>query len=297
LRERALLALSLALNAIAIAYLAGVYSSYTQLKRHFMELASEYERAQAEIRALREQLNMTSAQLEHYRRLVEHLTRAQPREEQAQELAGRAEVQLVAVKAKPGFLTYSLEGVVLKAIVELKPGQGRVLVSTTPLIGIDLQASLRTAVEVAEQVTGASLSSTDVVVTIVGEEEMEIVDGPSAGAALTLAIIAAIRGEEMPPGIYITGTIEPGGSIGAVGGVLEKASAAAEAGARVFVVPAGQSRIEVPVPVERKLAPGFTLVVYEYKVISLEEYLRQQGYDIKVVEASTIWEAMAAVGL
>ncbi len=297
MRGRALLALSLALNAIALACLAGVYSSYTQLREHTMELASEYERAQTEVRALREQLNMTLAQLEHYRRLVEHLTQPQPRGGEAEEIAGRAEVQLVAVKAKPDLFTYSLEGVVLKAVVELKPGEGRVLVSTTPLIGIDLQASLRTAVSVAEQVTGSPLSSTDVVVTIIGEEEMEIVDGPSAGAALALAIIAAIRGEGIPPGIYVTGTIEPDGSIGPVGGVLEKAAAAAEAGAKVFIVPAGQSKVEVPVPVERKLAPGFTLVVYRYKVVDLGDYLRQQGYEIRVVEASTIWDLISIAGL
>jgi len=66
--------------------------------------------------------------------------------------------------------------------VELREGSGRVLVSTVPRIGIDLQTSSRTAVFVAENLTGARLGETDAIITIEAEEPVEVVDGPSAGA-------------------------------------------------------------------------------------------------------------------
>jgi PDZ domain-containing protein len=65
------------------------------------------------------------------------------------------------------------------------------------------------------------------------------ISGPSAGLAFTLTII-----DELTPGdltarkkVAVTGTIEPGGGVGPIGGVEQKAVAADEAGARLFLVP------------------------------------------------------------
>jgi len=85
----------------------------------------------------------------------------------------------------------------MSADVELRERSCRILVNTIPKIGIDIQTSVRTGVRVAEDVTGVSLSKTDVILTIKASQEVEIVDGPSAGAAITVAIIAAIRKESL----------------------------------------------------------------------------------------------------
>jgi PDZ domain-containing protein len=65
------------------------------------------------------------------------------------------------------------------------------------------------------------------------------VGGPSAGLAFTLAIL-----DRLTPGsltgdarVAVTGTIGLDGSVGPVGGVLQKTEAAVDAGARVFLVP------------------------------------------------------------
>ncbi|HEX7520545.1 MAG TPA: PDZ domain-containing protein [Acidimicrobiia bacterium] len=65
------------------------------------------------------------------------------------------------------------------------------------------------------------------------------VSGPSAGLAFTLTII-----DELTPGnltggkkVAVTGEILPGGLVGPVGGVAQKAAAAHDAGARLFLVP------------------------------------------------------------
>jgi uncharacterized protein len=138
-------------------------------------------------------------------------------------LIGEAEVNIVAVKTVPeNFSTIRYEGLVLKCKVELHAGSGRILVNTVPRIGIDLQTSAQTAVNIAERLTGKSLSNTNVMLTVESKEEVYVVDGPSAGAAITAIVIAAIKGERLSNRVFITGTIMPDGSIGKVGGIAEK---------------------------------------------------------------------------
>lgn len=69
------------------------------------------------------------------------------------------------------------------------------------------------------------------------------VGGPSAGLAFTLTIV-----DKMTPGsltggadVAVTGTIESDGSVGEIGGIEQKAAAAQDAGATIFVVPAAEA--------------------------------------------------------
>ncbi len=63
------------------------------------------------------------------------------------------------------------------------------------------------------------------------------IDGPSGGAALTVGVLAAIRGLELRDGVTMTGTISPDGSIGRVGLVPAKVRAASDAGYTLVLVP------------------------------------------------------------
>jgi PDZ domain-containing protein len=65
------------------------------------------------------------------------------------------------------------------------------------------------------------------------------VSGPSAGLAFTLAIIDDLTPGDLTGGrrVAITGTIAPDGSVGPVGGVVQKAVAARSAGATLMLVP------------------------------------------------------------
>jgi PDZ domain-containing protein len=73
------------------------------------------------------------------------------------------------------------------------------------------------------------------------------IGGPSAGLAFTLALIDELtKGNLMGQGrVVATGTINEDGSVGAIGALEQKAIAARDAGATLFLVPAGQSVIEV----------------------------------------------------
>lgn len=68
------------------------------------------------------------------------------------------------------------------------------------------------------------------------------VGGPSAGLAFTLAVLDVLTPGELTGGraVAVTGTINEDGTVGEVGGVVQKAAAAAEAGAEVLIVPMGE---------------------------------------------------------
>lgn len=63
------------------------------------------------------------------------------------------------------------------------------------------------------------------------------VDGPSAGAVCCIAILSAMEGVEMPDDFAMTGAIFPDGTIGMVGGIVEKVRAAAQQGKKRIFVP------------------------------------------------------------
>jgi hypothetical protein len=67
-------------------------------------------------------------------------------------------------------------------------------------------------------------------------------DGGSAGAALAVAITAALRHTTPLPAVALTGVIDSDGRISAVGGIPEKLQGAAAAGISTVLIPKGQSR-------------------------------------------------------
>jgi predicted S18 family serine protease len=239
-----------------------------------------------------QELDSTKSQLEYYRSQAEYYSSLLEGLEAEKGLVGGSVINVVAVKAvKTGLFETFYVGVTMTCRVELREGAGRVLVNTVPYIGIDLQTSSRTAALVAENLTGAQLGKTDVIITIEAGESVEVVDGPSAGVAITIAIMAAIEGRSLNETVFITGTINPDGSIGVVGGIIEKAEAAALAGGTVFLVPKGQSVVTVYQPVRYSPLPGVIIVKYKETHVNLEDYLKQEGYDITVKEVNHVAEA------
>lgn len=65
------------------------------------------------------------------------------------------------------------------------------------------------------------------------------VDGPSAGAVTTVGALALMRGEKLLEKTAMTGTIQPDGSVGPVGGVPEKVRGASENGYTKVGIPIG----------------------------------------------------------
>ena len=145
-------------------------------------------------------------------------------------------------------------GIATNLTLEAVPGRGRVLVDTTPPMGEVFQDTAATAKETAERLTGKSLFDYDLVFSIEAPEVVPSVDGPSAGAAMTLMILSLLEERPLDPGVSLTGTISPDGRVGAIGGVVEKAVAAENAGVDVFCIPRGNEYTRVPV--EKKIRVG-----------------------------------------
>ena len=123
--------------------------------------------------------------------------------------------------------------------VWIEPGDGRVFVDTFPLTEIDTQGSVRLAAEAAASLIGEDLSKLDLYVVI--RSDSAVIGGPSAGGVLSVAILASLLNRTVDPSVVMTGTINPDGTIGPIGGVLQKAEAAHSVGARDFLIPRGQS--------------------------------------------------------
>lgn len=71
------------------------------------------------------------------------------------------------------------------------------------------------------------------------------VGGPSAGLAFTVTLIDELTAGGITHGndVAVTGTIQPDGSVGEVGGVAQKTVAVRDAGADYFLVPASEYKI------------------------------------------------------
>ncbi len=186
-------------------------------------------------------------------------------------------------------------GVALPLIVESLPGKGRLLVDINLLLfWIDTQQSIQIAKEVASEYLGRSLDNVDLIYSIEASN-VSIVGGPSAGAAITVATIAALEGKPINQSIFITGTIEPDGSIGPVGGIEAKAIAAKNYGATLFLVPYGQGKEINYVPKEecKKIVNIVVCTIsYEREYVDISERV-----GIKVVEVRNIEEVLRYYGL
>jgi hypothetical protein len=66
------------------------------------------------------------------------------------------------------------------------------------------------------------------------------IGGPSAGMLMTAAMLAMILGDAIRPDATMTGTINPDGCIGPVGGITHKLSGAVKSGIKHFGYPVGQ---------------------------------------------------------
>ncbi|MBU7004482.1 MAG: hypothetical protein HXS50_02860 [Theionarchaea archaeon] len=172
-------------------------------------------------------------------------------------------------------------GITSNLTLEAVFGQGRVLVNTMPLMGEVFQDTAVTAKETAERLTGKSLFDYDLIFSIEAPEVVPSVDGPSAGAAMTLMVIALLEEKHLDPELSLTGTISTDGGVGPIGGVVEKAVAAEEAGVKIFCIPkANQLTV---VTVERRVQVGPFVFKMPYTERVETKSLIEERTDLNVV--------------
>ncbi len=101
------------------------------------------------------------------------------------------------------------------------------------------------------------------------------IGGPSAGLAMTLALIDQLSSGSLSGHrkIAVTGEMSLGGLVGDIGGITQKTQAAITAGASVFIVPANQVREA------QQAAHGQLRVIGAYRLAQVLSRLRQLGGD------------------
>lgn len=135
------------------------------------------------------------------------------------------------------------EGGLLAIRAQVAPGSGSVLSTVEPMVGAMTQESQAIAAKEAFRGLSFDPSRCDVRFYVIDANGAPSVDGPSAGMAMTTALRAALTNRTLRDDVSITGTIEPGGSAGLVGGLIDKAQASARGGMHVFITP-GQELYE-----------------------------------------------------
>ncbi len=181
-----------------------------------------------------------------------------------------------------------LVGVATNFVITVAPGSGHVYLETWPLAEVDMQASARLATQIAGEVTGKDMSKYDVFIQV--RADSPIIGGPSAGGTMTVGIIAALEGWKVRDDVMMTGMINPDGTIGPVGGILEKAAAAASVGAKLFLIPEGQ-RIQMVQESEEKNIGGIIQITTRTRKVDVAQYAKER-WGLEVKEVSDIYDAV-----
>jgi len=121
----------------------------------------------------------------------------------------------------------------IEAIAFPSQKEGKGVVRFNDTAGSMAKDSVFNAASVFRRVTGEELNNYDVHVNIVGGGK---IDGPSAGVAILIAIISAVKEWPIPQDIAVTGEVSIRGNVKPVGGVHAKIYGARQGGiARVFI--------------------------------------------------------------
>lgn len=104
--------------------------------------------------------------------------------------------------------------------------------------------------------------------------ETGLIDGPSAGAVQTVAVLSLLLGDTLRTDVAMTGTINPDGTVGPVGGIPEKLGGAAAEGYKRVLIPMGQRN---------------SYSEKDERVIDVVSLGTELGLEVK--EVSTVYEA------
>ncbi len=114
-----------------------------------------------------------------------------------------------------------------------RPGQGTIRFNETA--GSMARDSVFNAAAVLRAVTGLDLSDYDLHVNVIGGG---LIDGPSAGLAMGVAMMSAVQRRPIRQDVAMTGEVSIQGKVRQVGGIPEKLVGARQAGMRKVIIPA-----------------------------------------------------------
>lgn len=127
------------------------------------------------------------------------------------------------------------EGVLAILETNIREGKGFVLVNINDVIaGPSTQGSARNAAKIAKNYSDIQAPNMDVIYNI--KTDVDAIDGPSAGAAMTISLLSLIQNKSLNENVSITGFVDKTGKIMPAVGIEQKAKALSEQGVEILLV-------------------------------------------------------------
>jgi ATP-dependent Lon protease len=161
-----------------------------------------------------------------------------------------------------GVLHYLGSLIEIEAVAFRAAQRGRGTVRFNQTAGSMAKDSVFNATSVLRAVADIDTNDYDLHINVVGGGN---IDGPSAGAAIFIALYSAILKQPIPQDVAITGELSIAGKVRGVGGIIEKLYAARQAGMRMAFIPRENQREVDPSLGGMKIVP----------VDSIEQVLRR----------------------
>lgn len=157
------------------------------------------------------------------------------------------------VGVSTGLAWTSVGGDILFIEVNIMPGKGQLIL--TGKLGSVMKESCQAALSFVRsqaQKWGIKQDFHKIDIHIHVPEGATPKDGPSAGGAITTALLSALTGKAVPSDIGMTGEITLRGNILEIGGLKEKSLAAHRAGLKTIFIPKDNQKSLVEIPKEVK---------------------------------------------
>jgi len=136
------------------------------------------------------------------------------------------------------------------------PGKGKLIL--TGQLGDVMKESAQAALTVTKEMLKDSFESWDVHVHVPAGATPK--DGPSAGVAMTLALVSLFAGKPIRSDVAMTGEISLRGLVLPIGGLKEKSLAALRAGIRTVMIPRRNEKDLEDIPADARAKLEFVLL-------------------------------------
>lgn len=150
-------------------------------------------------------------------------------------------------------------------------GRGKGYVRFNDAAGSMAKDSVFNATSVLRKLTGEEVTNYDLHINVIGGGRIE---GPSAGLAVTLAILSSIKGWGVKQDVAVTGEISIQGRVKPVGGLNEKIYGAKRAGVKTVVIPRDNLK---DIPIDLKDIQLVPVTTIEEALPLVFEHLRPVG--------------------
>ncbi|MEM3841639.1 MAG: S16 family serine protease [Candidatus Micrarchaeaceae archaeon] len=160
----------------------------------------------------------------------------------------------------PAVILSNNSGIITEINLTITSGTGSVQIVGPRSVGLSTLDAAKSAALFASNYLGLNESNYNFTYQI--DDYNASVSGPSAGGAMTLLALSAFTGKPLLNNFTMTGTINPNGSIGPIGGVYDKMSAASAMGLKFGLVP-----YTLPGSFENEL---YVLIRYNFRIPIIE---------------------------